>query len=142
MSHGVSDNGSAISDINVTPLVDVMLVLLIVLMVTASTAVAQALDVNLPTASSGTEQQAPLNVEVDSRGAWTLDGAAIDEARLRGRVQQLVESGQTPSVVIAADELAAHKHLVRVLDVLREERVEQVAIGVRQAPPQPKRPEP
>jgi biopolymer transport protein ExbD len=137
MSHGTNDPSGAISDINVTPLVDVMLVLLIVLMVTASTAVAQALEINLPSASTGTDPQTPLTVEVDTTGNWTLNSTPIDELQLRARVGALVDAGTPPNVVIAADELAPHKHLVHVLDVLREERIEQVAIGVRKITPPP-----
>lgn len=134
MSHGSgADTGSAISDINVTPLVDVMLVLLIVLMVTASTAVAQALDVSLPSATSGKENSAPLTIEVDTTGRWRLGEQTIDEQGVRERMRQLSGAGQAPTVVIAVDELAAHKHLVRVLDLLREERIDQVAIGVQQS---------
>jgi biopolymer transport protein ExbD len=119
-----------LSDINVTPLVDVMLVLLIVLMVTSSYAVTKGLEVNLPKASSGERLSVTLNLQIDARGSWRLDGQPTDAAAVRRTVRAQLAAGTELGAVIAADGESRHHQIVEVLDLLRSERVEQVAFGV------------
>jgi len=125
-------NGSSeiMSQINVTPLVDVLLVLLLVLMVSASAAVARALDVQLPAAASGQTQSSTLTLRIDSAGQCWLDDERIDAPRLGERLSAL-GAPERLSVVIAADGAAAHRHVIEVLDVLRSRHVEDVAFAVR-----------
>lgn len=121
------------SQINVTPLVDVMLVLLVVMMVTASTVVAQSLDVKLPDGATGRSQSPPLIFVVHADGEVRRDGAVVDDQQLRQLARQRVASGGAASALIAADGDVAHRHVVHVMDVLRSEQLTQLAIGV-QAP--------
>jgi biopolymer transport protein ExbD len=134
MAASNSQRDDFMSDINVTPLVDVMLVLLVIMMVTASYVVTRALKVELPHASSGQSTETPMTIEVDARGAWHLDGKATDEAGLRAALATLRAKNREPSCVIAADGAAAHRNVVRVMDVLRSEAVTKVAIGVSPEP--------
>jgi biopolymer transport protein ExbD len=125
-------NGSSeiMSQINVTPLVDVLLVLLLVLMVSASAAVARALDVHLPSAGSGETQSSTLTLRIDREGQCWLDDERIDAPRLGERLSALGAPEQL-SVVIAADGATAHRYVIDVLDVLRAQRVTDVAFAVR-----------
>lgn len=118
------------SQINVTPLVDVLLVLLLVLMVSASAAVARALDVNLPGAASGETEASTLTLRIDEAGAWWLGEERLGPARLREHLYALGAPARV-SVVIAADGAAEHRHVIEVMDVLRAEHVTQVAFAVR-----------
>ena len=129
-------NGSSeiMSQINVTPLVDVLLVLLLVLMVSASAAVARALDVQLPSAAAGQLQSSTLTVRIDGQGQCWLDDERIDAARLGERLSALGAPEQL-SVVIAADGAAAHRHVIEVLDVLRVQHVKDVAFAVHARKP-------
>jgi biopolymer transport protein ExbD len=120
------------SQINVTPLVDVLLVLLLVLMVSASAAVARALDVNLPRAASGQTETLTMTLRIDRAGAWWLADERLDAGRLREHLYAL-GSPDKVSVVIAADGAAEHRHVIDVMDVLRAEHVTTVAFAV-QAP--------
>jgi biopolymer transport protein ExbD len=120
------------SAINVTALVDVLLVLLLVLMVSASAAVARALDVSLPHAAEGETEASSLTVRIDRSGAWWLGDERLGAARLREHLYSLGTPARV-SVVIAADGAAEHRHVIEVMDVLRSEHVTQVAFAV-QAP--------
>jgi biopolymer transport protein ExbD len=125
-----NDSTEIMSSINVTPLVDVLLVLLLVLMVSASAAVARALDVNLPGAASGQTEASTLTLRIDQAGAWWLAEERLDAARLREHLYAL-GSPEKVSVVIAADGAAEHRHVIEVMDVLRGEHVTQVAFAVQ-----------
>lgn len=116
--------------INVTPLVDVVLVLLVVLMVTATYLASRAIPVDLPKGATGEATESPLAISVDEAGRWFLDGQPIDEVRLRSQVR--AARARTPDVraVIAADGASRHKSVVGVIDLLRKERVTRFAINV------------
>jgi biopolymer transport protein ExbD len=118
------------SDINVTPLVDVMMVLLIVLMVAASYAVSKGLDVQLPEASTGAQQQVALNLQIDEAGRWHVNGQASGPQHLTQHVRQLLVSGKEPSAMIAAAAEVQHRHVVKALDLLRQLGVHQISIAV------------
>jgi biopolymer transport protein ExbD len=129
MATPVQRPGELIQGINVTPLVDVVLVLLIILMIAASSAVSRALPMDLPKASTGqpTERR-PLAISIDAAGALFLDGEPLSREQLRQRVKQ--RSGSEASALIAADGAARHRAVVGVIDLLRAEGVTKFAINV------------
>ena len=118
------------SAINVTPLVDVLLVLLLVLMVSASAAVARALDVSLPDAASGETEASTLTLRIDRAGQWWLGDEAVAAGRLREQLYALGTPAKV-SVVIAADGASEHRHVIALMDVLRAEHVTNVAFAVQ-----------
>jgi len=123
-------DGDVLSDINMTPLVDVMLVLLVVMMVTASTVVTKSLSVDLPNGKTGQAQEQQLTVTLTKEGKCLIDDEPIDLDGLRARVRTKQKSGAELQALIAADGGALHERVVEVLDLLRDERVTRVAIGV------------
>ena len=130
MAAPVDRPGQLLHGINVTPLVDVVLVLLIVLMVTAQYAASQALPLELPKASTGESSEArPLAISLDASGAIYLEGQRLSKDELRQRVRA---RGSAPerSAQIAADGLAQHRAVVGVIDVLRGEGISKLAINV------------
>jgi biopolymer transport protein ExbD len=130
MASKADDNSDILSDINVTPLVDVVLVLLVVMMVTASAVVTKAMSVDLPTGRTGSSTPQTLTVTVTETGAWLLDERPTDAASFRATLRQRLESGIEPQALIAAAGQARHQNVVEVLDLLREERITRVAVGV------------
>lgn len=129
MAGAASRGGEPIYGINVTPLVDVVLVLLIILMVTSSYAVSKSLPLQLPKASSGeSSDRAPLAISVDRAGTLFLDGKPIDKLQLRAYVRQ--HAAKETRAVIAADGAVPHRSVVGVIDLLRTEGVTQLAINV------------
>jgi biopolymer transport protein ExbD len=120
-----------ITGINVTPLVDVVLVLLVILMVTAGYIVSQALPVDLPKAATGETLGTTLSVSVDAAGKLYLDAVPTDLAALRDRIRHARSRDTGLRAVIAADGRTQHIHVVRVIDLLRQEGVARFAINVQ-----------
>ncbi len=118
------------SEINMTPLVDVMLVLLIVLMVAASFSVSKSLEVALPKASTGTTHAEPTTLVVAQDGQWSHEGGPVSEAVFRERLSSLRRTAKEPHVIIAADAHTQHEQVVRAMDFLRAEQVNRVSLAV------------
>lgn len=133
MASSNSNRDDFMSDINVTPLVDVMLVLLVVMMVATSYAVTRALKVDLPTSNATGQADRPLVIEVDQDGSVRVDGKALSISELRLELRRAKQIDEEPKALIAADGSTPHRAVVGVMDVLREESIAKVAIGVRPA---------
>jgi biopolymer transport protein ExbD len=132
------ERGQVITGINITPLVDVVLVLLIVLMVTATYVASQAIPMDLPRSATGESSSTTLAISVDGEGNLFLDTRAVSEHELRLGVRTAKASGDTRAL-IAADGATAHRRVVRVLDLLRQEGVRRFAINVQPATPEAER---
>lgn len=121
-----------ISDINVTPLVDVVLVLLVILMVTASYIVSKTIAMELPKAATGeTTPNRTLVVNIDSTGKLFLEDKPVSETELRSTAREAHTKDPEARAVIAADGRVAHSQVVHVLDLLRQEQITKFAINVR-----------
>jgi biopolymer transport protein ExbD len=120
-----------ITEINVTPLVDIMLVLLIIFMVTATYIVRESLEVKLPEASTGAPKKVTqLAVTIASDGKMALNGQPVSEAEVRKFIRERKKKGVKLEAVIAADKAVAHGNVVRVIDLVRQEGVLTFAINV------------
>jgi biopolymer transport protein ExbD len=130
------DPDDAITGINVTPLVDITLVLLIIFMVTAKIIVSQSLPLDLPKASQGTDIQVVFSVTMGADGSAQVDGKPIanDDA-----VLPLAEAAQQKNpelrAVIKADSAVPHGRVIHVLDLLKQGHVNKIAFGVSPVPP-------
>ena len=125
------DDQELITDINVTPLVDVVLVLLIILMVTATAIVSKTIPMELPQAATGEQTPATLAVSINQEGQVFLDTIPVNAEELRTRVRSARDDNPDLRAVIAADGRIAHAKVVQVIDILRQERVTKFAINVR-----------
>jgi len=130
MAANVTSDDEMITGINVTPLVDITLVLLVILMVTASYVVSRAIPMELPKGATGEGTPTTLSVSIDKDGKTFLDAAPIDDAGLRARVRAARAADPETRAVIAADGRAAHRNVVHVMDLLRREEVTKFAINV------------
>lgn len=120
-----------ITDINVTPLVDVTLVLLVIFMVTASLVFTRSLPVNLPKSeTSEAAVQASWVVVVKKSGDFMLNGKRIAKAELSGRMRNEVKLNPSLKVDLAADEGLAYGKVVGALDLLKKEGVKRVVLSV------------
>jgi biopolymer transport protein ExbD len=126
---GKQDDDEMIATINVTPLVDIVLVLLIVLMVTSSYLVNKAISVELPKAATGETTNPSMSISVDQTGKLYLDGVAIDAPSLQQRVRAAHESDPDVKAIISADGRVHHSEVVAVIDLLRSEKVTKFAIN-------------
>lgn len=118
--------------INVTPLVDISLVLLIVLMVTARIVASPAMPFDLPKAANATETQTVFAVGIDTQGHVQVDGRPVtDDADLRQAAREALEGHLTDlRTVVQAADAVPHGRVVHVLDELREAGVQRIAFGV------------
>jgi len=126
-----NDNGDEIiSDINVTPFVDVSLVLLIIFMVTATYIIAQSIPVDLPEAATGESVVTTLAITITENGDMYLDGVKTDKATLTRTVGQAHSQNEDLRVVIAADKKVTHGAVVSVIDLVRKLGVSKFAINI------------
>jgi biopolymer transport protein ExbD len=130
MAASASNDDDIIAGINVTPLVDITLVLLVILMVTASYVVAKTIPMELPRGATGETTPTTLSVSIDRDGKTYLDAVPIDDAALRQRVRAAHAADPEARAVIAADGRTSHAHVVHVIDLLRREDVTRFAINV------------
>jgi biopolymer transport protein ExbD len=123
-----------ISAINVTPLVDVVLVLLVILMVASTYIVAQTLKVQLPRAKStdGTAEK-PTKVEIMKGGVLRWNEEPIPESALAGKLKDAIEADAEMSLVVSADKEVMHGTVVHVLDIAKLAGVTKFAINVQQS---------
>ncbi len=131
---GTGDGGGdddLIADINVTPLVDVVLVLLIIFMVTATYIVRASIEVDLPRAAHGGEAVGTvLSVILTRDGQVFLDGVRRSEEELVARTRDAVRRDAEARVVISADRGALHGAVVHVIDLVRGAGATRFAIHV------------
>ncbi len=130
MATQASADDDMITGINVTPLVDITLVLLVIMMVTASYIASKTIPMELPESSSGEATPAVLAVSVTPSGDLYLDAMPIAEADLRKRISIARSGNRDLQAIIAADGRTAHSKVVHVMDVLRQEQVTKFAINV------------
>ena len=127
-----SNTGGPMADINVTPLVDVMLVLLIIFMVTAPLLVA-GVPFDLPESRAGAlDQQAePVQVAIDRDGTITIDDVAVAEAALPGKLAEIAaqpkpEEGRR--IYLRADRTLDYGRVMRVMGELNRAGLNRVAL--------------
>jgi biopolymer transport protein ExbD len=130
MAASIAGDDELITGINVTPLVDVVLVLLVIMMVTASYVVSRSIPVELPRGATAESVPTTLSVSIAQDGALFVDGAATDRQALRLRIRQAFAGDPETRAVIAADGRARHAQVVQVIDLLRQEHVTKFAINV------------
>jgi biopolymer transport protein ExbD len=120
-----------ITGINITPLVDVMLVLLVIMMVSATYIVSQSIKVDLPkTATSDGSTPTVAKVVITADHEVRLDDVVVDEAALVEGLRKLAKSGGEITLMVTADTLADHGDVVHVLDVARVEGITKFAVNV------------
>jgi biopolymer transport protein ExbD len=125
----------AITSINVTPLVDITLVLLIVFMVTAKLIVRErALPMDLPKAASGTEMQELFSVILSASGETRVGGELIPEDAILGRAAAAHAADPELRAAIEADGSLPHARVMHVLDLLRQAGVSRIGFGVVPSP--------
>jgi biopolymer transport protein ExbD len=125
------DDEDGITGINVTPLVDVMLVLLIIFMVASSYIVKPSIEVNLPKAATGGDiLDSTLSIVIDEAGALFLNGDATTEATIAARCKAVVQVDENAQAIIAADTLTPHGKVVRIIDLVRQNGVLKFAINI------------
>lgn len=126
----VQNTDEEISGINVTPLVDVTLVLLIIFMVTAKLIAGQGIPLDLPKAKTAGATQTVLNVSVDAKGGVLANGNKIDsDAALKSEASRALKQNPELRTVISASSAASHGTVMHVLDTVRDAGITRVAFA-------------
>jgi biopolymer transport protein ExbD len=121
----------SISEINVVPLVDIVLVVLIIFMVTAPMFMKPTINVNLPKAVSG-DQTAPskLNIALTADGRINLNGSFVQEEDVKSKATEEVGKNSDVQAIIAADREVPHGKVVGLLDIVKSAGVKKFAISI------------
>ena len=134
MAGNSSSSGSSpgpIVGINVTPMVDVVLVLLVIMMVSATYIVQQSLKVELPkTATSDEAASSPAAVTITRDGALLYGGSPVNEGELVSHLRSAVAANADVNLIVTADEKAFHGSVVHVIDLAKVEGINKFAINV------------
>ncbi len=112
-------------EMNLVPLIDVLLVIIIFLVVSATFSRTSELQINLPTAEANAPEDKPLviTVEVDATGHYMVNGNAVDGASVEGIASALTKAGgngKEPTIVINADAKSTHQSVVNVMEAARQ----------------------
>ncbi len=129
---GKSGGGhGAIVGINVTPMVDVVLVLLVIMMVSATYIVSQSLKVELPKASSSNEAVTSLAaVTLTKDGKIYFNQQPITERDLIQKFKEGIAANEDLSLIVSADKEVPHGSVVHVIDLAKIEGILKFAINV------------
>ncbi|HEX9995939.1 MAG TPA: biopolymer transporter ExbD [Abditibacterium sp.] len=143
-SRGSGRRGAStpMAEINIIPLVDVILVLLIIFMATTAFVKETGLKMKLPVAKTGQNARVAardLTIALGANGAMTLDAQPTDEKRLETTLRASVKQNPNIHVVIKGDETIAYARVVRVMDIARQAGLQSVALGTRLSEGQPQR---
>ncbi|MBC7755147.1 MAG: biopolymer transporter ExbD [Bdellovibrio sp.] len=112
-------------EMNLVPLIDVLLVIIIFLVVSATFSRTSELQINLPTAEANSPQDKPLviTVEVDATGRYMVNSKALDSADVASIASALTKAagdGKEPTIVINADAKTTHQSVINVMEAARQ----------------------
>jgi biopolymer transport protein TolR len=140
----LTDDEGIFAEINITPLTDIFLVLLIIFMVTSSVIVQQGpgggakagLKVNLPKggATDVTARSTDMSVAILSDGRFVLGGNVVSEEELKRAFAEAQQKNPDTIVIVQADEGVPHGTVVQVMELAKSSGLGQLAIGVRDTP--------
>jgi len=137
MAGGALQDDDGITGINVTPLVDITLVLLIIFMVTTKIVLNQTVPLDLPKAATGTSEiQVVFSIVLALDGRTLVDGKPIanDDAIL-GLARDAQAQHADLRAVIKADTAVTHGRVIHVLDLLKQSHINKIAFGVTPVAP-------
>jgi len=119
-----------LSDLNVTPLLDLAFVLLIIFMITAPF-LAESADLIIPSSKASRDAIDPANVytvALDRNHQLELDGVPVERTALAGTVRDLVEEHRTMAVIVKAHHRLPIQDVIAIMDILREAGVTHTSI--------------
>jgi biopolymer transport protein ExbD len=143
MAGGIQDADEEISAINVTPLVDIVLVLLIIFMVTANFIVRETVEVDLPRAANTNDKtvQGPVMVTMDKDAQIFLDGVLMTPEVLLGKMKEAASQDKEARAIISADQTLNYGKVMGLIDLVKEAGISKFALNIQKeakaAPPAP-----
>ena len=124
------DDASAITDINVTPFVDVALVLLVIFMVTARLIIARGVEVEKPKSTVGVDLPGTVVITVDHAGVLYIKGEPYpDRARAKSRLTELAKKDPNAKAIIVGDTKAAYGAIFGAIELAKTAGIESIALA-------------
>ncbi len=135
-SNGDDDGGDAIfAEINITPLTDIFLVLLIIFMVTTSVISSQGKEVNLPASPDASQLPQGVTVTVTEQGEIEINGEAVSEPNLPAALKAALDAAREKVVILKGDRKVMLGKAVNILDLAQAAGAKGIALGTK--PPAP-----
>lgn len=126
------DQEEIFNDVDMTPLIDMVFILLIFFIISSSFIKDAGIVVERPSAATGQSQNAQVVIAIDSDNILWMEGSSIDIRSLSARVGQLLTQQQDLGIIVAADVNTNAGILVRVLDLCREVGVANVSVATKE----------
>jgi biopolymer transport protein ExbD len=127
-----ADDDDGINEINVTPLVDVMLVLLVIFLVASVYIVKDSIELELPKAAATSDAvETTVSIVMDQNRKLYLNGQPIDEAKLARACEDAAARNKDTQAIIAADHRVSHGDVIGVIDLVRSHGLERFALNVK-----------
>jgi biopolymer transport protein ExbD len=123
------DGSGAITDINVTPFVDVVLVLLVVFIVTAKLIVARGVEIDKPKAASGGDVQSTLRVSIKQNGDLYVNGTQFTSAPAAiTRIKEIAATTTKPKAIVTGDRATVYGGVMHAIDLVLQAGVTAIAL--------------
>lgn len=132
MAHAGHDNKSQIGNINITPMVDILLVLLVIFMVTANFLKKDAVNISLPAVAAADPNVArTVQVALASDGKLYLEGMETTEKTIADKLSRDVKYRPNMRVTLSADENLAYRSIARTMGIIKKAGVSRIALSVK-----------
>ncbi|MEN0062463.1 MAG: biopolymer transporter ExbD [Myxococcota bacterium] len=125
------------TDINVTPFVDILLVVLIAFLVTSTLVAEEQIPIDAPEAATGEDGTLSLAIVRTNGGQTYLDGALVDQVGIRKAIRAARATGREVACLVGADGDVPHREVMALVDLVRQEGVVRFGILVTPVPVPP-----
>jgi biopolymer transport protein ExbD len=136
LNQNSGDDADIVAEINMTPLIDIMLVLLIIFMVTSTAALESGLDIELPKTQITNEkkQDEILILTLDKDGKVAVQGKIVSDAELMTKIQSSLKELKTESVILEGDTKAFLGKAVEIMDMAKSAGAKNFSIAAEEMP--------
>ncbi len=128
------DDGAIVAEINVTPLTDIFLVLLIIFMVTSTALTSQGSKVDLPRADAGAGESAGVVVTATADGRLELDGKSIGMEQLGGALGEALQRSGSKNMILRGDRSMILEQAVQIMTTAKQAGAEKISIATAPVP--------
>ena len=125
------ENHSIISELNVVPFVDIVLVILIIFLIVSPTFIQPGFDINLPKAQNVKSlENVKMFLAIDIQGRIYLNGKSYSKLEVSKKIKNQLKKNSNVKAVISADKNVAHGNVIALIDLIRKAGVENFAVSV------------
>lgn len=136
MAGAAKSDQETISDINIVPLVDIILVVLIIFMVASPSSEKSKINVDLPEASSGESIATgtePFNVTINEDGYVFVNGEMVSDSELRARAEMELKKNSQVEALVTADKNLEYGRIVKTIDAVKSSGINKISISTTSA---------